>query len=547
MRVRTRGRLALALTLALFLPAQGYAAQADADEGASLTRATHGATTRAEHAARALRRAQALLHTPASHPSSRARTGRRTGHAIGPRTGRDATLALRDLALSIDSLSGVDRRAADRLLARPTDSAADPDGTAKYRVPGEVTCSEHFCVHWVTSTADAPPVADSEGDGVPDWVRTTEGVLEHVWDSIVVDAGYREPKSDEGSPDHGPDGRLDVYLADVGVNKVYGYCTSDDPERAVRFDVSSYCVLDNDFSPDQFPTAPHAALEVTAAHEFFHAVQFSYDWTEDRWLTEGTAAWMEDVVYDAINDNRQYLALSPLARPDLPVDFDQYGAWVFWRYLAELFGSPGTPDRSVIRQVWEAADAAPGGPDASSLQAVRQVAAGHGVGFADLFAGFARVNRTPARWYDEGSHYPRAPLSASYRLTRLDRSTTAQHVELSHLSSGYVRFRPTRSLRGRWRLRLVLDLPDRVRGPVATTVVHRRGGHEKVQRIALNRHGRARLVLPFNRAHVAWVELDLSNASDRFVCWQGTGLSCDGAPLDDFLPFRYTATAVSGL
>ena len=48
------------------------------------------------------------------------------------------------------------------------------------------------------------------------------------------------------------------------------------------FDFSAYCVLDNDFSAAEFgypdPTLP---LRVTAAHEFFHAIQFAYDLYED--------------------------------------------------------------------------------------------------------------------------------------------------------------------------------------------------------------------------------------------------------------------------
>ena len=75
-------------------------------------------------------------------------------------------------------------------------------------------------------------------------------------------------------------------------------------------------------------------LKVTAAHEFFHAVQFAYDIGEDGWFMESTATWMEEHVYDAINDNLQYLATSPLAQPLIPLDQTSglrvYGAWIFW-------------------------------------------------------------------------------------------------------------------------------------------------------------------------------------------------------------------------
>ena len=42
---------------------------------------------------------------------------------------------------------------------------------------------------------------------------------------------------------------------------------------------------------------PLENLEVTAAHELFHAVQFAYDYDEDAWFMEATATWAEDEVY----------------------------------------------------------------------------------------------------------------------------------------------------------------------------------------------------------------------------------------------------------
>ncbi len=66
--------------------------------------------------------------------------------------------------------------------------------------------------------------------------------------------------------------------------------------------------------------AAPAGLRATAAHEFFHAVQFAYDSSEDAWLTEGTAVWMEDRVADDVNANRRWLRSSPLVHPWVPVD-----------------------------------------------------------------------------------------------------------------------------------------------------------------------------------------------------------------------------------
>jgi hypothetical protein len=156
------------------------------------------------------------------------RTARRYGDVAEP-SPRAATLILRDLALRVDDLSPARQKEARTLLARPTDGSADPDGFGyAASATRDFHCTTHVCVHWVDSTADAPPPAD-DGDGVPDWVETTATVFERVWREEVTDGGYRRPKSDLTSSNHGPNGKLDVYLADVGSDGLYGFCGTDDP------------------------------------------------------------------------------------------------------------------------------------------------------------------------------------------------------------------------------------------------------------------------------------------------------------------------------
>ncbi len=80
---------------------------------------------------------------------------------------------------------------------------------------------------------------------------------------------------------------------------------------------------------------------MTAAHEFFHAIQFAYDFTEDPWLLESAATWIEERFADDVNDNRAYLKYGQAARSTTSLDlFDggglaHYGNWVFWEFLSE--------------------------------------------------------------------------------------------------------------------------------------------------------------------------------------------------------------------
>ncbi|MCH7733225.1 MAG: hypothetical protein IIB44_12085, partial [Candidatus Marinimicrobia bacterium] len=76
---------------------------------------------------------------------------------------------------------------------------------------------------------------------------------------------------------------------------------------------TSYMVLRNnyegfyDVSNIYGPISEFEAVQVSVAHEFFHSIQFGYDGWEAVWLLEATATWMEDEVFDDVNDNYQYL------------------------------------------------------------------------------------------------------------------------------------------------------------------------------------------------------------------------------------------------
>src|SRR5687768_15793544 len=140
----------------------------------------------------------------------------------------ELTLTLRDLRAGLAGLTPARRSVAARLLARPTGRVVDEWGPT-YTVPEALLCDANLCIHWVESTADAPPGADGDPGTVPGWARTTLEVFQHVWATEVGAMGYRAPKTDSLSQENGGDGRLDIYLADVG-DSVYGYCASDDPD-----------------------------------------------------------------------------------------------------------------------------------------------------------------------------------------------------------------------------------------------------------------------------------------------------------------------------
>jgi hypothetical protein len=507
----------------------------------ALTRAlTSGQLTEAEYA---LERARSLFALPA------VRTRFGSVQRAGP---RDATIILRDLLVRMHELSPAEQEVARRITARPTEPG---DPFTRYSVPeapNSPLCATNVCVHYVVASPDAPPLTDANANGHPDWIDSAAAELEIVWAKEVVEYGYRAPKPDLASDDPGPDGRLDVYIADVGGDRLYGYCTSDDPNLSPQYpfgDVSGYCVLDDDYASSQFPAIFGLdALRVTAAHEFFHAVQFAYDIYEDAVLMEGTATWMEDEVYDAINDNYQYLAASALSRPEVPFDLAlsnpgnddfgfQYGAWIFYRYLTERLGP------ELVRRIWELADFSPVGPDLYSLEAMDAALQERDSTLRGRYAGFAAANAFPARSYEEGAAYPSPPLARRLTLTSTRRQRSG-FAELDHLTSWYGAFQPGAGVARNAKLRIQLDLPSRARGSEATLLTVAVSGQVTTLRLGLDSTGDVKRTVAFGRGKVKAVILVLTNASARYTCFRGSVFACMGQPLDDELEFAYRAALV---
>jgi hypothetical protein len=442
----------------------------------------------------------------------------------GPTTpGPSATLALRDLRAVLPALRGTDARRAESLLARPTDGADDRYGDG-YAVRSRRDCGRTVCVHWVRRTADAPPSRA--------WVRRTKRTVNRMLRHQVREMGYRKPLGDGR---RGGDRKLDVYLADVGSRGYYGYCAPERRSRRHPRTASGFCVLDNDFA--EFGGKPAEVMRVTAAHELFHAVQFAHDHLEDGWLMESTATWIEERLADAVDDNRQYLSSGQLGDTRTPLDLfgsyhpGQYGNWIFWEHLSGRHGA------DVVRRVWERAAAYRGGPDDYSVQAVRRVLRSRG-GFAESYARFASGNLTPERTYPEGAAYS-DPRSTVTRSVGPSSRRGGLGRRLRHLTSVSLRLRPGDRLDGRrWRLRLVVDAPDRRTGPAAHLVVTRQDGRSRSRPVRLGRGGGARTVVAFGPDEVASVAVTLANASTRYRCRRGTSFACQGASRDDGRRYR---------
>jgi Family of unknown function (DUF6055) len=290
--------------------------------------------------------------------------------------------------------------------ARPTDHP-DPNRNA-YAVPEaprSPSCTRHFCVHWVAEGIDAPALLDSDGDGVPDYVERVQAVAEHVHHIENDKLGWREPKSDGRRG--GARGKTDIYLDQIG-GALFGYAAPDRGQgtKAHRLPrrLHGYLVLDNDYDPREFPgTTPEHDLEVTIAHEYNHILQFGYDAYQDAWFAESTATWMEDQVYNGIDDYLRYVRRW-VRRYDTPLtanSIKEYGSAVWNKWLAHRYG------RAIVRRAWaRAIHSKPGGFSVTAYDTAIEAA-----GSSDFSRDFARFARDLPEWrtdsvFGEGDAYP---------------------------------------------------------------------------------------------------------------------------------------------
>ncbi|NOY65378.1 MAG: hypothetical protein GXO97_08300 [Nitrospirae bacterium] len=344
------------------------------------------------------------------------------------------------------------------ILYRPTDTN-DPDyygddiTVLTYDSPGG-----HFKIHYTEDNKNGDAVYGYDGDPstIPQYVTNLATYLDNAWDQIITTMGYTPPP-DDGTL--GGDGRLDVYLLDLGA---YGYTAYESGTSTV------YIVIENDFTgfPENLDTDQRmGSLKVTAAHEFFHTSHFQYTTdTANLWWMEATSTWMEDVIYPSVkdylnytgfkyddaNDNGQwdsgetYYKIDGVTvagttgrpsrwfdQPEYSLDSlsgtHEYGTTIWAKYLSETYGN------SIIKSIWDDI----GGGDIA-LTAISNVLTAQGTTLADVFRAFQVANYN--RDYVDGNYYPIIRHEATY--TSYPQNITGT---LDHLSSHFYAFKPDSS------------------------------------------------------------------------------------------------------
>lgn len=235
----------------------------------------------------------------------------------------------------------------------------------------EITASTtNFRYHYTFTGTDKIPSTDADNSGYPDYLEQMAGVFENVW-TQYTSRNYTMPPLDGKM---GGDSLYDVYIYNVDNDfppggHYYGAVSpesviGDNPQSSAITELTamtSFMKMNNDYSWVT-TTSILNAIKVTAAHEFFHSIQFGTETGNTNFFMEATAAWSEDEIYPNIDDNLQYL-YSTFNYPDVALNLNRnfddsftsttepaysqhwYGAWIFFRYLSDNTNS------DIIRQL----------------------------------------------------------------------------------------------------------------------------------------------------------------------------------------------------
>ncbi|MGA1796409.1 MAG: MXAN_6640 family putative metalloprotease, partial [bacterium] len=289
----------------------------------------------------------------------------------------------------------------------------------------------HFRIHYTESGTHAVYGSDGNPDTIPAFITDLASYFEYSWSTEVDGMKYFRPRPDGSAG--GDTDLYDVYVIDLGY---YGYTSSD----GYYPNTYTYIVVDNSFIGSGFSTliSQEGSMKVTAAHEFFHAIQYTYTEFQESnpWWEENTAVWMEDVIYDQVDDYLRYLP-DRLDRLYLPLDNEDYmyGGVLWAQFLSESYGD------DIIRHIFERFFI-----DASTAKtAIQYILTDRGSGWGEAMSQFSLKNLTLD--YEEGVNYLLRHPTADYFPDVIPTRVSASDIQdgyssgiltVSHLAAHYI-------------------------------------------------------------------------------------------------------------
>lgn len=333
--------------------------------------------------------------------------------------------------------------------SRPAFKAA-ANGTG---LVAKTVLDSHTLANWTTTANFNIEWGDDVAVNPADVARWAE-YFETSWADMITTMGYALPK---GSGTN----LIDVYIGNTdSLYPIswfwYGYTNVYSVPAGVPF-----FVVNNTYwwaPPNDDPEGDVAgAMKVTAAHEFFHAVHLTIDYWEDAWWMEASSTWMEDAVYDQVNDYYNYIdsgfgwPLYPNVSLLLFNGAHEYGDVVWAKYLSEYWGGA-----SAVKSVWDNCTSING---SSSVTATETFFESHTTTLPDAFKEFTIKNLFMD--YLEGASYGTMAVRTSHATyPHFQDSRDLAGKSPDYLGTNYIRFDPYSGVN----LTLSFDGDEYVRG-----------------------------------------------------------------------------------
>jgi hypothetical protein len=218
---------------------------------------------------------------------------------------------------------------------------------------------------WSFVEADSGPAAGKIRIWYQDDLAATDAALANslmttmetkIWPPLTTLMG-REPLPDSGSTEscEGGSDALDIALLDLPTASTFSHTSAQENTPARMM----------------FPRSPvppgWAALEPYLAHEFMHMIQFSYTFgsgdatsTENRWIREGTAQWVQDYVTDpayGIGITPEDTEHQPLPtffnNPQVPLDSATPKPHDYASYIFPFWAVRSSNSAAIVKQMWD--------------------------------------------------------------------------------------------------------------------------------------------------------------------------------------------------
>lgn len=300
-------------------------------------------------------------------------------------------------------------------------SSSLPELDKAYRSP-----SGWFNLHYTLKGENAVDFNYRDSGAVPPYILQAAEAFDNARSVTCHTRGYREPALEEGKDYY------DVYVYDLKDKYGVTYSSSIFGQKERNGIATSYICIDNNYSREKgFDKSRLDCVRVTAAHEFFHAVQYAYNVEADTWWKEASATWNEDEVYPGINDYVRYIN-KYFKNPGLSLDKTGYSGVIFAKFLSQYYGG-----FDGMRKIWELQAAGQNNSIQAMDRFIRTYYAGKDIG--SIYNQFSIYNTNPAQYYKEGASWN---LSASAQNTYAKYPISASIGKLDHLASNYQLFRP---------------------------------------------------------------------------------------------------------